>query len=86
MASRTPPIIVLGGGSIGAAEDPIAYYNTPEQAQEFLSTFRKYGHTLIDTSRNYSPHAPGTAETLQGQTDAASWAIVDTKIRFTGPG
>lgn len=80
------PIIVLGAGNMGPPEDPLARLHTPEEVQAFLNIFRKYGHNQIDTARNYSPHAPETAEPLQGQTDHASWAITDTKLRMTGQG
>lgn len=80
------PTIVLGAGNFGSREDPLTRFHSPEEIQTFLNIFRKYGYNQIDTARSYSPHAPGTSEPLQGQTDAGSWAITDTKIGFTGPG
>ena len=60
--------------------DPIAKYNTPEEAQAFLNVFRKHGHTDLDSARGYSPHAPGTTEPLLGQTDFHEWAVVDSNV------
>ena len=82
----TTPFVVLGCGQIGASSDPIAKFNTLEQAQAFLNTFRKYGFTHLDTARAYSPGAPGSSEPLMGQTDFASWAIVDSKAKSFTPG
>jgi len=82
----TTPEIVLGAGVFGAETDPLARFHTPEEVQLFLNIFREHGYKQIDTARNYSPHAPGTSKPLQGQTDFASWAVTDSKIRFTGPG
>lgn len=85
MASTTPNI-VLGCGNIGASSDPTAKFDTPEKAQEFLSTFRKHGFTHLDTARIYSPGAPGTSEPLMGETDFDSWAVVDSKAQCFIPG
>jgi aflatoxin B1 aldehyde reductase len=85
MAS-TSPIVVLGCGNVGASVDPIAKFDTPETAQEFLSTFRGYGYTHLDTARFYSPGAPNTSEPLIGQTDFTSWAVIDSKAMCFIPG
>ena len=85
MATATPKI-VLGAGPFGAESDPLAHFHTPDKVQSFLNIFREHGYKDIDTARNYSTHAPGTSEPLQGQTDFASWAVTDSKIGFTGPG
>ena len=71
--------------SSDALSDPFAKYNTPEEAQAFLNIFRKYGYTDIDTARGYSPHAPGTCESLIGQTNFTEWSVLDTKVPG-GPG
>ena len=73
MSSKGTITVVLGLGTVGAAEDPMAKYNTPAETQEFISTFREAGFRHLDTSRGYSPHAPGTSEPLIGQTDFAQW-------------
>lgn len=80
------PTVIFGGSAFGPREDPIAKFHTSEEAQAALNIFRRYGHNRIDIARNYSSHAPETAEPLQAQTDAGSWAITDTTIRYTGPG
>jgi aflatoxin B1 aldehyde reductase len=85
MASTTP-LVVLGCGNIGASSDAFAKFNTPEMAQAFLNTFHSYGFTHLDTARSYSPGAPGTSEPLIGQTDFASWAVVDSKAMSFRPG
>jgi aflatoxin B1 aldehyde reductase len=71
---------------MGASSDPIAKYTTPEKAQEVMNTFRKYGFTHLDTARVHSPGAAGTSEPLMGQTDFASWAVVDSKAMCFIPG
>jgi aryl-alcohol dehydrogenase-like predicted oxidoreductase len=58
------PTVVLGCFNIGGPSDPSAKYHTPEEAQEFLSTFRKHGYTHLDTARSYSAEAFGTCESL----------------------
>ena len=73
MSSKGTIAVVLGLGTVGAAEDPMAKYNTPAETQEFISTFREASFRHLDTSRGYSPHAPGTSEPLIGQTDFAQW-------------
>jgi len=73
--------VVLGTGTVGDQTDPIVKnFYTPAATQEFLSLFRKYGYTRLDTARVYSPSAPGTSEPLLGQTDFREWAKIDTKI------
>lgn len=64
----------------------MAKYNTPEEAQAFFNLFRQYGYDHLDTARGYSPHAPGTAEQIMGETDFASWAVTDSKVRSWQPG
>lgn len=41
------------------------------------------GYTVLDTARAYGS---GTSEELLGQTDAGSWATVDTKVASFAPG
>ena len=84
MAPKTIPIM-LGTGIVGDPSDPTAKINTPALIQEYVSVFRKHGHTTIDTSRRYSTNATGTSEALLGTTDIASWAILDTKV-LSNPG
>lgn len=86
MAKTTTPIIVLGTAFIGDASDPQAKYTTPAQAQSFINIFKSHSHTVLDNARAYSPGAPGSSEALLGQTDFASWAIVDTKVKSFGEG
>lgn len=78
--------IVLGAGPIGDSSDAQAKFTTPQKAQEFISLFRKFGHTDLDTARGYSPAAPGSSEALLSQTDAAQWATIDTKVTSWVPG
>ena len=86
MMALNTPIVLLGCGNIGGSSDPIAKFDSPEKAQEFLNTFRKHGFTHLDTARGYSPHAFGTSEPLMGQTDFSSWAVVDSKAKSFIPG
>ena len=84
--STTTPTVVLGCGAIGGSSDPVAKFDTPEKAQEYLSIFRTHGFTHLDTARGYSPHAFGTSEPLLGQTDFATWAVLDSKAKSNTPG
>ncbi|MCJ1391046.1 hypothetical protein MMC18_003907 [Xylographa bjoerkii] len=83
--STPRPKIVLGAGSIGASSDTQAHFTNAEEAQAFLSVFRRHGHVDIDTARGYSPGAPGTSEQILGETDCKQWATIDTKIKSGTP-
>ena len=75
--ATTLPFVVLGCFNIGDPTDPSAKYNTPAKAQEFLSTFRRHGHSRLDTARSYSAEAPGTCEPLM-----ASLTSFEMNIHF----
>jgi aflatoxin B1 aldehyde reductase len=64
----------------------MAKFNTPEKAQDFLTTFHNHGFIHLDTARGYSPHAFGSSEPLMAHTDMASWAVVDSKAKSWAPG
>jgi aflatoxin B1 aldehyde reductase len=79
MSSKGLPVL-LGTANLGSPKDPDARINTVPLAQEIANVYRKHGGTTIDTARIYPPGAYGTAEEFLGETDVASWAVLDTKV------
>lgn len=64
----------------------MARFDTPDEVNSFLDVFAKRGHTQIDTSRMYSPHAPGTSEPRLGAASAGDRFAIDTKVTSWKPG
>lgn len=89
MAQSQHPVIVLGAANVGDTKvDKLAKYDTPEEVKAFLDAFYEHGGRHLDTSRNYSPGAPGSSEPRLGAADAGSRFDIDTKvlgIPGTGP-
>ncbi|KAG8156464.1 hypothetical protein KVR01_013698 [Diaporthe batatas] len=81
MAQSQHPIIVLGAANVGDAKaDKLVKYDTPEEVKAFLDTFYERGGRHLDTSRNYSPGAPGSSEPRLAAADAGSRFNIDTKV------
>ncbi|KAF7549266.1 hypothetical protein G7Z17_g6491 [Cylindrodendrum hubeiense] len=79
--------LVLGASSIGDSSiDSMARFDTPDQVNGFLNAFAKRGYYQLDTSRLYSPHAPGTSEPRMGAVDAGDVFTIDTKVGSFEPG
>ncbi|KAF9435844.1 hypothetical protein BGZ76_005392 [Entomortierella beljakovae] len=66
--------VILGCMTFGV-EGPGARVTTHEGAAEIVNTFRKYGHTALDTARVY---ANGNTEKMMGELDLQGLTI-DTK-------
>lgn len=79
MSTKGLPVL-LGAGVLGSSKGSDATIDTVTLAEEFTTVFRRYGGTVIDTARDYPPGAYGTSEEYLGQTDVASWAMLDTKV------
>lgn len=58
----------------------MARFDTPEEVNGFLDAFAKRGYRQIDTSRIYSPQAPGTSEPRLGAVSAGDRFLIDTKV------
>lgn len=87
MATLSRPRIVLGAAAVGGPSVAYAKYTTPKAAQEFINICRSYGHDTIDTARSYpGGSASGTSEQILGETDFATWAVLDTKVYSHGDG
>ncbi|KAF9870699.1 putative aldo/keto reductase [Colletotrichum karsti] len=79
--------LVLGAANIGDAEiDPMVRFDTPDQVNAFLNAFSNRGYNQLDTSRMYSPHAPGTSEPRIGAVAAGDRFVIDTKVTSIEPG
>ncbi|CAM1504982.1 Fc.00g106190.m01.CDS01 [Cosmosporella sp. VM-42] len=64
----------------------MAHFDSPDEVNNFLDTFAKRGYSQLDTSRMYSPQAPGTSEPRIGDVAAGDRFIIDTKVGGREPG
>lgn len=60
----------------------MARFDTLEEVKELFDAFTKRGYNRVDTSRAYSPHAPGTSEPRIGAVAGGAF-IIDTKVTST---
>lgn len=64
----------------------MARFGTSEEVNAFLDTFIRRGYNHLDTSRMYSPQAPGTSEPKLGAVSAGERFTIDTKVMSAEPG
>ncbi|KZL87221.1 aflatoxin b1 aldehyde reductase member 2 [Colletotrichum incanum] len=78
---KAPLNLVLGAQSVGDTyTDPMARFYTLEEVNGFLDIFFQRGYNHLDTSRMYSPNAPGSSEARLGASAAGERFIIDTKV------
>ncbi|CCF36219.1 aflatoxin B1 aldehyde reductase member 2 [Colletotrichum higginsianum] len=79
--NKSPLNLILGVQSVGdTSADPMARFYTPEEVNGFLDIFLQRGYNHLDTSRMYSPNAPGSSEARLGAAGAGERFIIDTKV------
>ncbi|EXJ83560.1 hypothetical protein A1O1_07183 [Capronia coronata CBS 617.96] len=88
MSSKTPVKFILGTHMVGdSIKDPSnAHFDKIEDVKSLLDAFHARGYREIDTSRLYSPEAPGSSEPRLGQAGAASRFTIHTKVYSGHPG
>ncbi|KAF4808440.1 Oxidoreductase sirO [Colletotrichum siamense] len=78
--------LVLGAANIGDKSiDAMARFDAPDEVRSFLDVFARRGYNQIDTSRMYSPHAPGSCEPRLAAVSAGERFVIDTKVMSWKP-
>ncbi|KAL8786509.1 MAG: hypothetical protein Q9213_002736 [Squamulea squamosa] len=70
-----------------STKDPdIVRFDSADNVQALLDAFYSRGYRHLDTARNYSPNALGSAEVRLGQAEVASRFNIHTKVLSGQPG
>ena len=78
--SRAPAQVILGLMTVGPASCVNSRITTIDGLREFLSTFKSFGHTILDTARAYPPGASGEGERMLGAVGIPEGLVVDSKV------